>query len=246
MNAREQLNVIALGLALSLTLSAGTARADMIGNGNFDAAPDFSDGSGWESSDDFSTLPSSYVSRENGRAVLRTSGTTDGPFLVTLFQDVAFSSQAAALKFDLKFDQVDDQTTGSGFGDFFQVSFVGTNFQQTAFIGVDAAGPYDPQTFLPRADTADSLGWYHFSFDVTSLRDISGTLYFDLKDYKDGKLTTITLDDVIVTETAPVPEPAAMLLFGTGLAGLAGVCRWKKQTPWRAAFPANGGEEGRE
>jgi hypothetical protein len=55
---------------------------------------------------------------------------------------------------------------------------------------------------------------------------------------QDGKFTTIVLSvgcsDIRLdaanfsATTSPVPEPGTMLLFGTGLAGLAGVARRKK------------------
>jgi hypothetical protein len=43
----------------------------------------------------------------------------------------------------------------------------------------------------------------------------------------------VTFNETVLTSTAPlnpVPEPTTIILFSAGLAGVAGVARWKKQT----------------
>ena len=48
--------------------------------------------------------------------------------------------------------------------------------------------------------------------------------YYDLRDNVDGYWDWYAqVDDVVITATGSVPEPATMLLYGTSLVGLAGV-----------------------
>lgn len=61
---------------------------------------------------------------------------------------------------------------------------------------------------------------YVASFDITGIDISNGATFHN---------TMECGNDNLIGQTAPVPEPATMFLFGTGLAGLAGICRRQKK-----------------
>jgi hypothetical protein len=217
-----------LALCLSLTLSVATASATVVSNG------DFTNGlAGWTTSEETTsnvvTSPSSYVTVEQGAAVLTTPSFATNIAIVSLSQFLSLPAATQTLYTDVSFPQLDADpgSPNNGILDHLQVSW--SDDQDPAFdrifLDIDLFGP----TFLDPLATLTDLGndWLRLTADISGLASRQGIIYFDLFNEDDGLITFAAVDNVAVTM---VPEPGSFALLAGGIFLLAALQR-RARTP---------------
>jgi len=201
------------------SVAANAATIEHITNGDFETG----DFSGWNvvdtGSGNWNINDGSFVTDGFG-TVAPISGVFDavttqsGPGFHNLFQDISLSSSfsSAILSWD------DRVQSGAGFSD---------PNQEWRVLIEDLSGALISEVFSTSpGDSTSQLGPNSRTFDLTSLLTpfANQNIRISFEEEDDSGFFSASLDNVsFTTNVSPVPVPAAVWLFGSGLIGLIGM-----------------------
>ncbi|TWJ32801.1 PEP-CTERM sorting domain-containing protein [Geobacter argillaceus] len=176
-----------------------------------------------------SITPNTPTSITVSSASLYTQGINSGIFLTSISNDISFDA-TGSLQFDLSLSILptpDDR--GSSYDqtvrDFLNFSFLGSD---GSFAFLDS---WNTST-LP--GVSGTLNFGTITYDISTLRGSSGSLYFDLNDQDDGLYTKAVISKLafVPAQVAPVPEPSTIVLLAAGVCALGIRMRTRKpETP---------------
>lgn len=206
----------------------GTANANLISNGDFETG----NFSGWDRKGDVRIWNTSNLGgglaalqgMDNYFALLG-AGISEGNSTLRQDFEIVGLSQIE-ITFDWAFDYWDNSRTAE---DTF-LSFVRQDGKPALRISLLDLTTHGNGFFSP--DGGFAYGTYSNTIDISSYQTDDARLVFRLQEESDANFWTGTaslagIDNVSIT-ASPVPEPATMLLFGTGIAGLAAIRRRKR------------------
>ncbi len=204
--------LIGLGVAVLLFGGVVSANANLITNGSFEGGPStgfelhssiYTGINGWTVTGGSIDWIGNYWEASDGNNSLDMNGTSAGTILSDFF------ATSIGTEYVVTFDMAGNP--------------VGT--QGAMDLGLTINGIQNLFSFDTTDRTKTDMGWSSVSASFTAIANTTQIQFSSLETGHGGA----ALDNVVVGLADPIPEPATMLLFGTGLVGLVGSRLRKKK-----------------